>query len=112
MTHSSASRWPAIWIPLTLASAALALAVSSASPAADATPEVPAIAERPATDAEVRLLDNVKYLASDELEGRGVGTQGLVRAGEYVREEFRKAGLDVSRVENGPFQKFSMVTGS
>jgi len=64
------------------------------------------------TESQSRLLNDVKYLASDELEGRGVGTQGLNAAADYVRNEFAKAGLDVSRVNGGAFQTFSMISGS
>ena len=65
-----------------------------------------------ATESQTRLLDGVKYLASDDLEGRGVGTDGLNLAANYIREEFKKAGLDTSRVEGDAFQKFSMVSGT
>ncbi|MBW3540716.1 MAG: M20/M25/M40 family metallo-hydrolase [Planctomycetes bacterium] len=57
-----------------------------------------------------RMMDHVKFLASDELEGRGVGTKGLDRAAEFVRDEFEKAGLDVTRVDGGAFQPFTMTT--
>jgi len=59
-----------------------------------------------------RLLDGIKYLASDELQGRGVGTDGLNRAAEYVRDEFEKAGLDMTRVEGQAFQTFKMTSRS
>ena len=59
-----------------------------------------------------RLLENIKYLASDELEGRGVGTSGLNLAANFIKQEFSKAGLAVDRVDGGAFQKFDLVTGS
>lgn len=61
------------------------------------------------TEAETRLLDQVKYLASDELEGRGVGTKGLDKAADFVRDEFEKAGLNVSAVDGDAFQQFKMT---
>ena len=61
--------------------------------------------------AEQRLLKDIKFLASDEMEGRGVGTNGLNKAAEFVRSEFQAAGLRVDAVEGGAFQKFSMITG-
>jgi len=64
------------------------------------------------TAEESRLSHDIKYLASDDLQGRGVGTDGLNLAAEFVRQEFSKAGLDVSRVDGGAFQKFTMATGS
>src|SRR5690606_27500069 len=72
---------------------------------------LPALADA-TTEVETRLLDNIKYLASDEMEGRGVGTQGLTEAAEFIRKEFAAAGLDVTRVDGGAFQTFSMSTGA
>ncbi len=63
-------------------------------------------------EAGTRLLDSVKYLSSDALEGRGVGTDGINQAAEFVRDEFEKAGLDTRKVNQGAFQSFSMVTGA
>jgi hypothetical protein len=42
---------------------------------------------------QARLLEHVRLLASDELQGRGLGTPGLDRATAYVVEAFRTAGL-------------------
>lgn len=61
--------------------------------------------------AEQRLLKDIKLLASDEMEGRGVGTEGLNKAAEFVRSEFQAAGLQVDAVDGSAFQKFSMITG-
>ncbi len=63
-------------------------------------------------DLQNRLLRDVKYLASEELQGRGVETEGLNKAADFVRDEFTKAGLDVTRVDNGAFHKFTMITNS
>lgn len=63
-------------------------------------------------ESKSRLLDAVKYLASDELEGRGVGTAGLEAAARYIKEQFAAAGLDVTRVQGDAFQKFEMITGA
>ncbi|MBT6494163.1 MAG: aminopeptidase, partial [Planctomycetaceae bacterium] len=65
-----------------------------------------------ANESESRLLKDIKYLASDELEGRGVGTNGLNKAADFVRNAFREAGLDVTTVEGEAFQPFTMTTGS
>lgn len=63
-------------------------------------------------DSAARMLDQIKYLASDELEGRGIGTDGLNKAAEFVREQFANAGLDVTKVNGGAFQTFPQVTGT
>jgi hypothetical protein len=65
-----------------------------------------------AAESEQRLLTDIKYLASDELEGRGVGLKGLDAAADYIRDEFAKAGLTVDAVGGGPFQTFTMSTGA
>ena len=39
-----------------------------------------------------RLSGNVKYLSSDELEGRGVGTKGLDQAADFIARQFRESG--------------------
>ncbi len=59
-----------------------------------------------------RILSDLKYLADDKLEGRGVGTDGINLAADYIRQQFKTAGLNVSSVDGDAFQKFTMVTGS
>jgi hypothetical protein len=51
-----------------------------------------------------RALADVRFLADDRQEGRGVGTDGLARAGAYIREAFARAGLTAS------FQDFAIPT--
>jgi hypothetical protein len=65
-----------------------------------------------AAAAEKRLYDSARYLASDDLEGRGVGTKGLELAAEYVAEQFRSLGLKTELFDGTPFQKFKMTTGA
>jgi aminopeptidase YwaD len=45
---------------------------------------------------ESRVLADVRFLADDRQEGRGVGTAGLERAGAYIREGFSRAGIQTS----------------
>ncbi len=59
-----------------------------------------------------RLQKDLTYLASDELEGRGLGTDGLEIASKYIAEEFKAAGLDITAVNGSPFQKFTLPNGS
>lgn len=72
---------------------------------------LPASADK-MSETQQRLLEDIKYLASDDLEGRGVGTKGIDLAAEYVRDQFARAGLDVTRMGGGAFQTFTMATGS
>ena len=59
---------------------------------------------------ESRLSATVKYLAADELEGRGVGSKGLDKAAEYIASEFSKAGLQTQIMNESPFQAFEITT--
>lgn len=49
-------------------------------------------AATPPIDAQA-LLGHIKVLASDEFQGRGNGSEGLERAGDYVAAQFKAAGL-------------------
>ncbi|MCA9015835.1 MAG: M28 family peptidase, partial [Planctomycetaceae bacterium] len=79
------------------------------------TPAKTAIAEaKTGPDSVIgkRMLEAIKYLASDELEGRGVDTRGINLAAEYIEKEFKAAGLNVKAVNDSAFQKFTINTGS
>ena len=57
------------------------------------------------------VLDHVKFLSSDELKGRGNGSEGLERAAEYVAKEFQEAGLRAGGPNGAWFQPFELVAG-
>src|ERR1700722_12413392 len=73
---------------------------------------VPVYSGDAATLSQERLLTDIKYLASDELEGRGVGMPGLDTAADYIRDQFAKVGLKLDSVGGGPYQTFTMSTGA
>ena len=52
-----------------------------------------ALAQLPPVFSEARMLKDIEYLASDELAGRGLGTEGLDRAADYIAGQFSDAGL-------------------
>ena len=66
----------------------------------------------PDSELNQRMLDAIKCLASDELEGRGVDTRGINLAADYIEKEFKAAGLNVQSVNEGAFQNFTINTGS
>lgn len=68
--------------------------------------------EAPAPSAEDRVRASVTFLASDEQEGRGVGTEGLNRAADYIAQQFTALGLNTSLYDGTPFQPFEIVTGA
>jgi hypothetical protein len=59
-----------------------------------------AFAVEPASVA--RVAEDIGYLASEELEGRGPGTAGRQKAAEYIRSEFSRLGL-ASGVPDGSY---------
>ncbi len=57
-------------------------------------------------------LEHVKYLASDELKGRGAGMPELDLAAEYVAKQFKAAGLEPAGENGSFFQPFTVTTGA
>ncbi len=55
-----------------------------------------------------RLLDGVRALAADEMEGRGVGTRGLDLAAEYIASQFDEVGLRTDVIDGQPYQPFEI----
>ncbi len=54
---------------------------------------------------------HVAYLASDELEGRRTGSEGIRKAAEYIRNELAAAGLKPLGTEAGSFDYMFEFTG-
>lgn len=73
-------------------------------------PEVDSLAILPSKYMPDQLRAHAIELSSAEFEGRGLGTQGLDKAAQYIAEQFRAAGL---QTVNGTYiQEFSQsVTG-
>src|SRR5438132_1358320 len=74
----------------------------------------PQVAQRPTTaPATYREADEVRdaltYLASDQLEGRGLETEGIGKAADYIATQFRKDGLRPLPALNGYFQEFPIT---
>ena len=69
------------------------------------------------TRADVRRVDpatyleHVKFLASDDLEGRGDGGPGLETAADYIARSFSQSGLEPAGDSGTFFQRFEMTTG-
>jgi Zn-dependent M28 family amino/carboxypeptidase len=56
-----------------------------------------------------RMRADVKYLASDPLQGRGVGTRGEELATDYIADQFQKAGLKPAGEDGTYFQKVPLM---
>src|SRR3954468_23440635 len=57
------------------------------------------------------LLDHIKFLASDDLKGRGDGSPELERAAEYIAQQFKAAGLRPGGTNQDWFQPFELQAG-
>jgi peptidase M28-like protein len=64
----------------------------------------------PAIDAD-RLLDHIKFLASDEMKGRAAGSPELERAANYIADQFREAGLRPGGDNGTWFEQFELIAG-
>ena len=58
-----------------------------------------------------RYLNDIKSLASPEMEGRGAGTKGLTRSEHLIEQRYKELGLRPAGV-NGYAQPFKVVTGA
>ncbi|MGO9109765.1 MAG: M20/M25/M40 family metallo-hydrolase [Thermoguttaceae bacterium] len=61
---------------------------------------------------EQRLTATDRYLSSDELEGRGLGTKGVDLAADYIAGQLRRLnryGVKTDLWDGGPFQKFQVA---
>jgi aminopeptidase YwaD len=56
-----------------------------------------------------RLRNHVAILASDSLEGRGLGTEGKIKAKRYIADQFAEAGLQT--FNDDYFQHFDLRIG-
>ena len=55
---------------------------------------------------ENRIKEDVAFLADDKLEGRQTGTEGEVKAAEYIKDRFKNLGL-APKGTDGFFQPFT-----
>lgn len=58
-----------------------------------------------------RIGEIVKYLSSDELEGRGVETEGIEKAATLILDEYQELGLKPGMPDGTFRQAFDIVTG-
>src|SRR5690606_1580902 len=67
-----------------------------------------ATTQAPAPEA---YLEDVKFLSSSELKGRGAGTPELDQAAAYIAKKFEEAGLQPAG-EKGFLQPLQVTTGA
>lgn len=64
--------------------------------------------ESASAEVERRIGADVRVLASDQLEGRGLTTKGIEQAADYIRQQFRDAGLKSGMNDGSYFQPFDV----
>jgi hypothetical protein len=67
-----------------------------------------------ALEAEIdsgRLLGHIRFLASDDLKGRGNGTEELERAADYIARALRETGAEPGGKDGAWFQPFELIAG-
>jgi hypothetical protein len=85
---------------------------SGDEPVATAPAAQPRVALRVTATAPVELIrEDLHYLASDELEGRGVGTKGLDLAADYIAARFAALQLRPLPGLSDYYQHFDMSAG-
>lgn len=95
-----------------LVSTLLLLISSMPLNAQDAATTLPPLPE-PSTPAIAleELRAHVRWLSSDELEGRGTGTPSIDLAADYIAREFARYGLKPGGENGTYFQVFEVITG-
>jgi hypothetical protein len=59
-----------------------------------------------------RLKKDIFFLASEECQGRGIDTEGIHKAAEYLANEFKQAGLKPGGKGGTYFQPFNVAVGA
>jgi hypothetical protein len=95
--------------PAWIVCAAAAVLVLANVPGGSGHAQDAAVAE--AISAE-RILDHIKYLSGDELQGRGTGEEGGFEAAKYIAAQFAEAGLAPAGGDGSFLQEFEAVVGS
>ena len=93
-----------------LAPAPLAFLLLALLPANRAFAQADPVAALPGSTVE-RLTEDIRTLAADAFEGRGVETEGIELAAEYVRSQMEAAGLKPAAADGSFFQPFDIALG-
>ena len=58
--------------------------------------------------AQERIAADVRFLAADDMRGRGPGTGGLDRAADFIAQRWQSFSLDTTLFQGTPFQIFTI----
>jgi Tol biopolymer transport system component len=64
--------------------------------------------EPPKTAEAKRYLDDVRWLADDAREGRGIGSKGLEESSRYIESRFKELGIEPAGEGGTYFQRFDV----
>ncbi|MGE5751516.1 MAG: M20/M25/M40 family metallo-hydrolase, partial [Nitrospirota bacterium] len=67
-----------------------------------------ALASLPSAYSEERMMETVKYLSSDKLKGREIGTAEIDKAADYIAEKFKQGGLTPGGDHGNYYQQWDM----
>ena len=104
-TNIAKGQWPIVNSPLQK------MLSDQAVPEAVKLPTRPALAQLAPLFSARRMMDDIKFLASPKLAGRGLGTPGIEQAAQYIAEQFTKAGLQPGADDGGFFQSWTEIVG-
>lgn len=103
-TNTVKGQWPTIGSPL------VAVLDKSVIPSANLKSRPPLADLKPVFD-EKKMMNTILTLSSKAYEGRGVGTQGLDKAADYIAHQLEAAGVKPGG-ENGSYFQFFEIQGS
>jgi aminopeptidase N len=89
-TNMFKGQWPAVDSPMTV----ILDSSSTVDRVSGALPHRESLARLAPLFSSERMLGHIRYLASEDLEGRGLGSKGLEKAAHYIATAFKKAGLE------------------
>jgi hypothetical protein len=98
-------RWPVINSPLT------SVLTDQVSVPMGKIPGTEPLIDRPVPFSSDRMMEDIHHLASEEMKGRGLGSEELDRAGEYIAGQMEKAGLQPGGEDGSWLQEWT-VDGS
>ena len=99
-TNMAKGQWPAVHSPMEVT--ITPPAGSTVTTITATLPKRKALAYLAPVFSQKRMMQAIRYLASDELQGRGLGTPGIEKAAQFIAENFKEAGL-IPGGDNGSY---------
>src|SRR5690349_11397866 len=83
-------------------------APSAGTPPAASQPAQIPVAQLPKVD-PAKILEHIKVLSADDMQGRGPGTSGEEKAVSYIESQFKAIGLQPGNPDGTYIQKVPLV---